>query len=428
MTKRRACAITIVLCMAMTLAASSAFTEDYRLGIQDRVKIKVQEWPDLSGEYTVSADGSVSLPLIGNIQVVGSHLAVLAQEISKRLQQRSGGTERPFAAVEIAQYRPFSIVGDVQRPGEYPYRPDLTVLEAISIAGGYYRPEVGLLRLDRDMALAKGEIRTLSAKQNRLLAREARLTAALAGRQDIPVPAEFANQGDNPAITAIMEGEKAALSVETDTARSENVAFENIKSLYEREITSLHGQIDALTQEEGTIDQQLKEFRSLSAKGLALMPTLFNLERSVAQIANEKMSLETAIVRAQQNITLAEQQLHERALERNRTDTRDLRQTKDDLTEVRAKLRTAGDLLVEAEVSAPAEARARLAEGGERPAITVLRKDGGTTRETTANETTVVLPDDVIKVPMIHPEPHVANGPFNLTRAENSEKPGDRSQ
>jgi protein involved in polysaccharide export with SLBB domain len=51
-----------------------------------------------------------------------------------------------LAAVEVAQYRPFAIMGDVQKPGQYPYRPGLTVLEAISLAGGYYRPELGLLR------------------------------------------------------------------------------------------------------------------------------------------------------------------------------------------------------------------------------------------------------------------------------------------
>ena len=124
----------------------------------------MQEWPDLAGEYTVSAEGSVSLPLIGDIKAAGLHVKELAQEISDQLQRRAGGAERPLAAVEIVQFRPFSIVGDVQHPGEYPYRPGLNVLQAIGIAGGYYRSDLGLglLRLDRDIALAKGDIRTLS--------------------------------------------------------------------------------------------------------------------------------------------------------------------------------------------------------------------------------------------------------------------------
>ena len=129
--------------MVVALAPATVLAGDYKLGISDKVKIKVQEWPDLAGEYTVNPDGVVSLPLIGSINVVGLNLNDLAREISDRLQRRSEGTDRAFAAVEIAQYRPFAILGDVQKPGQYPYRPGLTVLEAISVAGGYYRPELG---------------------------------------------------------------------------------------------------------------------------------------------------------------------------------------------------------------------------------------------------------------------------------------------
>src|SRR5215472_922849 len=237
------------LSVSLVLAVGTAVAGEYKLGILDRVKIKVQEWPDLNGEYAVSADGFVSLPLIGNIHVAGEGLSDLTREISDRLQRRADGAERPVAAVEIIQYRPYFILGDVQRPGDYPYRPGLTVLGAIAMAGGYYRPELGLLRLDRDIALAKGDIRGLLAKQNRLLARAARLTAALAGRDEIDQPSEFVDQKDNPLIASIMEGERSALALERDKARSESAALEKIKSLYGQEIGSLRGQVDALAQE-----------------------------------------------------------------------------------------------------------------------------------------------------------------------------------
>ena len=183
MIKRRFIEIAVALGLAVIFAAppASVLAGDYRLGVSDRVKIKMQEWPDLGGEYTVTPDGVISLPLIGNIDAVGLSLKDLAQEISDRLQRRSEGAERVLAAVEIAQYRPFAIMGDVQRPGQYPYRPGLTVIEAISIAGGYYRPELGFLRLGRDVAVASGDIQTESARLNRLTAREARAL----GSQDI---------------------------------------------------------------------------------------------------------------------------------------------------------------------------------------------------------------------------------------------------
>jgi protein involved in polysaccharide export with SLBB domain len=403
----------IVIGILLALAVPPAFGADYRLGVSDRLKVKVHEWPDLAGEYAVTADGSVSLPLIGDIKAAGLHVKDVAQEISDRLQRRAEGAERPFAAVEIAQFRPFSIVGDVQRPGDYPYRPGLTVLQAIAIAGGYYR-QLGL----RDITLAKGDIRTLLLKQNRLVARASRLTAALAGQEDVPIPPELVNQKNNPAISAIVESERATLALENDTARAEAAALEKIRSLYQREIGSLRGQVAALTQEKGAIQQQLNDLRALSAKGLALMPTLFSLERSLAQTISEQMSAETAITRAEQSITLAEQHLREHALERSRANTRDLQQTKDEIAEVRARIGTAGELLNEGQISAPAEVRERLADNGQRPSFTLVRKDGEIRREIAADETTLVEPSDIIKVPMIARGPLTASGYTNVLRAE----------
>jgi polysaccharide biosynthesis/export protein ExoF len=422
MTKNTLRKIAIVLSTALVVSVQSALAEEYVLGVGDRLKVKVQEWPDLGGEYSVTADGFVSLPLLGNINVAGRRLDDLGREISDLLQRRGSGAERPFAALEIVRYRPFSILGDVQRPGEYPYRPGLTVLEAVGMAGGYYRPEIGLLRLDRDMALAKGDIRALSAKQNRLLARETRLAAALAERDQMPVPVELQGNQDTPEISAILESERAALALDRDDARSDDEALEKVRSLYLNEIDSLRGQVNALTQERDGIQEQLKQLRALSAKGLALSPTLFSLERSFAQVVNQAESIGTSIVRAQQNITLAEQQTQERSFKRRRDNGRELQQTRDELTEIRARLRTAGDLLVEAQISAPAEARKLLAERSDESRFTLIRKDGETMQVIAADETTRVLPDDIIKVPMIHAKPYASNGPINLSKADDSDK------
>ena len=112
---RKFLAITMVLSIGLTAAAGLAFGDEYKLGVSDRFRVKVQEWPDLSREYTVTAGGSASLPLVGNVGAAGRRVQDLAQEISDRLQRRADGSQRPWTAVEIIQFRPFSIVGDVQR-------------------------------------------------------------------------------------------------------------------------------------------------------------------------------------------------------------------------------------------------------------------------------------------------------------------------
>lgn len=417
MIKKKFSQIAASLSLAAFLAALPALVmaDDYKLGVSDRVKIRVQEWPDLNGEYTVTPDGAVSLPLIGNIAAVGMDLNDLAKAISDRLQQRSERGERVLTAVEIAQYRPFVITGDVQRPGQYPYRPGLTVIEAIGIAGGYYRPELGLLRLGRDVAVASGDIHTQSAKLNRLLAREARLKATLDGRDDIPLPPELATQKDDPEIAATMKNEQDALALANAMKRSENTEVQSIKSLYQNEIETLHGHVQALTQEHDAIDTQLNQMRSMAARGLALAPTMFALERSSAQVASEQMSAETNIVRAQESIKLAEQRVKQAQQDRSVIETKDLEKTRDEIAEAREKIVTSTQLLHEAQTSAPAEAREQLSQSGDRPNFVILRRDGKTMHEVTADETTLVAPDDVIKIPTVR----LPSGTFlNLSRAD----------
>lgn len=404
--------------MVVAVTPATVLAGDYRLGVSDKLRIKVQEWPDMSGEYTVTPDGAVSLPLIGNINAVGLSLNDLAQEISDRLQQRSAAAERTLAAVEIVQYRPFAILGDVQKPGQYPYRPGLTVIEAISIAGGYYRPEFGLLRLGRDVVTASGEINSQSIKLNQLIAREARLTAALGGREDVPLPPELAKLKDDPTIAAIMKNEQAALALEIEMKRTERAAFEKTKSLYQDEIGSLRGQVEALSQEKESIGTQLNQLRAMAARGLALSPTMFALERSFAQVSNEQMSAETAIVRANENITLAEQHMDQFQQERDRVNSKELQSTRETIAGARARIETETQLLHEAQVSAPAEARERLSQDGERPSITILRRDGETIKQIAADETTFVVADDVIKVPTVRPPSRVPSSSINLSRAD----------
>ncbi len=418
MTKKKSRKIAAALGLAMVVALAPATAlADYKLGISDRVKIKVQEWPDLTGEYTVTPDGVVSLPLVGNIKAAGLSLNELANQISDALQRRSDGAQRSFTAVEIAQYRPFAIMGDVQKPGQYPYRPGLTVLEAISLAGGYYRPELGLLRLGRDVANATGQIHTESAKLNQLLVREARLTAALDGREDIPMPTELAKLKDDPDISQLMKNEQSALALENEVKRADRAALDSIKTLYNNEIDTLQGQVQALAQERSSVETQLNELRSMASRGLALAPTMFALERSLGQVSNEQMSAETAIVRAHENITLAEQKVTQAQQERSRVDNKELQETRDKITEARGKIETETQLLHEAQTGAPAEARERLSQEGERPGFTILRRDGDKVRELVADEATLVDPDDVIKVPSVRPPPVGPSSTINLSRA-----------
>jgi hypothetical protein len=134
------------------------------------------------------------------------------------------------------------------------------------------------------------------------------------------------------------------------------------------------------------------------------------------------MATETAIVRAEESITLAEQRVTQAQQERRRVETKDLEKTRDEIADARAKLVTATQLLHEAQTSAPAEARERLSQNDGRANFTILRRDGETMREVVADETTLVAPDDVIKIPTVRLPPVISGNFLNLSRADSPDR------
>jgi polysaccharide export outer membrane protein len=114
-------------------AAPNAGT--YVLGPTDRVRVKVYGEPDVAGEYEVDSAGYVSIPLAGRVRAAGSNTRQLERAITAALSK--GIVRDPRVNVEIALYRPFYILGEVKKSGEYPYRVGMTVLDAIASAGGF---------------------------------------------------------------------------------------------------------------------------------------------------------------------------------------------------------------------------------------------------------------------------------------------------
>jgi polysaccharide export outer membrane protein len=108
---------------------------EYRLGVADKVRVNVFGEEALTGEFLVGGGGKVSLPLIGEVQAAGLTISQFQQEIGNEL--RKGYIKEPRVSAEVLTYRPFYILGEVNKPGEYPYTNNLTVLNAVATAEGF---------------------------------------------------------------------------------------------------------------------------------------------------------------------------------------------------------------------------------------------------------------------------------------------------
>lgn len=109
---------------------------DYRLGPGDAVRIITFGEETLTGEFRVGDSGTLALPLVGSVRALGATPAELEARVSAALK-RSNMLRNPSVAVEVIAYRPIYVLGEVNRPGQYPYQPGMTVVSAAAVAGGF---------------------------------------------------------------------------------------------------------------------------------------------------------------------------------------------------------------------------------------------------------------------------------------------------
>jgi polysaccharide export outer membrane protein len=123
-----------------TEPADAGMLNDYKLGADDKVRIIVYNEPNLTGEYTVNSGGLISFPLIGDVEALDRTTEQVKQDIEKKLA--AGYLRAPQVSIDVLTYRPFYILGEVNKPGDYPYSAGLTVLRAVATANGFtYRAD-----------------------------------------------------------------------------------------------------------------------------------------------------------------------------------------------------------------------------------------------------------------------------------------------
>jgi polysaccharide export outer membrane protein len=116
-------------------AAAVRVIPAYRLGADDKIRVITFGEDALSGEFLIGGSGKVSLPLVGEVAAAGMTIPEFQKEVETAL--KDGYLKDPHVSVEVLTYRPFYILGEVQKPGEYPYSNGLTVLNAVATANGF---------------------------------------------------------------------------------------------------------------------------------------------------------------------------------------------------------------------------------------------------------------------------------------------------
>jgi polysaccharide export outer membrane protein len=122
----------------------------YRLDTGDQLRVVVFNQEQLSGEYAVGGDGTISMPLVGSVPARGLTTSELEAGLVQRLSEEKDILVNPSVNVQVQTYRPFYILGEVRAPGQYPSVHQGTVLSAVAIAGGFtYRARTDYVSITR---------------------------------------------------------------------------------------------------------------------------------------------------------------------------------------------------------------------------------------------------------------------------------------
>lgn len=381
-----------------------ATAEGYTLGTMDKLNIRivewqtaegaVRDWSSISGEYVVGPAGVISVPIVGEVEANGRTTADVATEIGDALQQKLGLMDRPEASVELAEYRPFFLSGDVATPGRYPFDPNLTVLKAVSIAGGMRRSAETGQRIERDFINASGDVDVLSADRMRLIARKARLEAETTGSAEIQFPEELSGTEQGQKL---IEDETAFRDARAERLERQLAAIDDLKELLENEIVALERKITSQNEQIELSREQLAGIGDLADRGLVVNERVLSIGRSVADLEGRVLDMETAALRAKQDIAQATQDANALRNDRDAEVAQELQQAEANLEAANLKILTSNSLMQEALSIAPEAAGA---VGAAEPDISyvIVREIDGEPQEMPAQEHTPVLPGDVVKV------------------------------
>lgn len=389
--------------VACSFVLSAASASDYQLAPGDTIEFSTVATPDLRTRATIRLDGAVALPLVGDVAVAGMTLAQLQAKLqddlaTKVYRRRSDdGREIPVmvgpgeVVVTVAEYRPIYVNGDVSKPGEQPFRPGMTVRQAIALAGGYdimhFRMENPFL----EQADLQGDYESLwmeFAKQQAIVRRlEAELENAGSldrkALRDTPIPQALAariveiEEQQLAARNAVYEKDRGYL---VDALKKEDERIAILADQQKREKEGVDADIGEYSRVKGLFDKQtLPITRVVDARRTILFSSTRYLQTIVEKGRAERGRDELQV------------RLDKIADDRRKGILLDLQEANVKLNTTRARLQAVGDKLIYTGL-----VRSQLVRGkGSEPEIFIHRKQG---EPVVADQEHELLPGDVVDV------------------------------
>lgn len=294
--------------LTLSLAPVTAvLAQDYRLAAGDVLSVTVVDEPSLSlSEARLQPGGTLMLPALGTLALQGLTPDEARDRIAAALKAEPGLT-RPDVLVQIVAYRPFFITGDVTDPGGYEYVPGMTVLQALSLAGGFARPDLG----DTSARLEKGRLLQALGQYRQELAQSLVRRARLLAERDataFAAPEAVAALVDPARLAELVAGEGALMAERKRALEGELAILESVQAELDTEVQSLRAQYEARDKQSALIREEAAKVQELAARDLVTLQRSLSVQSAAIQADADKLEILAFISRAQTNRQKAEQE------------------------------------------------------------------------------------------------------------------------
>lgn len=243
--------------------------------------VVISDQSDISGEFGIDNSGYIHMPLIGSVSVASLTVDECRQEITGRLQNRF--IKNPIVSVQINEFRPVYVMGDVQTPGVYPFRFGLRLYAAIGLAGSFKKNALTSISDITAVSQALDRMETASATLKVARVRLAIIKAEQAGKKTIE-PTEFQDlRIDSGELAELIKSEELQLAIALETHNNGVELLRQQRPRLQEQMLSLEAEIAETQRQLDSTKAFLERYSKLSEAGYARRFTELDLQRQESQ-------------------------------------------------------------------------------------------------------------------------------------------------
>ncbi|WP_313528101.1 polysaccharide biosynthesis/export family protein [Shinella sp.] len=390
-----------LLLLAVSVAPASAQNQGYTVASGDVLRVTVYGDPGLSGSFPIGTDGTIGYPLLGNVAVTGKGVDEVRQAIDAGLKEHIANLS---VAVVVEAYAPVFVVGEVQKPGRYEFRPGMIALELFALGGG--QKEV----------LAQGDnagVRLAGLRQDyadlgvQLLGQDVkrvRLEAELNGQPFTYLPSEEIGTPDPRIVRQVVDAERTLFELRRATLDAELKSLEQQKLGYLDEIDTLEKSGKLRDGELTLLDEDVKLAQSMVERGLTPKTQLRDKQREISATNRDVLEFGSFLARARQNLTVIDGRLKSLRGQRRGEVAAELRELNIDILRLRRKMTYSLQAMAEAGIAFDKKDGTRQAAYR----FSAVRMVDGKYSEVTVGQTDPVRAGDILRVSLVLDEGDVA--------------------